>query len=173
MTHSSAREDDIENTVLTYRDSLLRLAYAYLKNHSDAEDVAQEVFVAYILKMPRCKTEAKKKSWLMTVTANKCRNHLNSAWKKRRTTMPDDLSFMPEDEADVLSCVLSLDEKYRIPIHLYYYEGYSIKEISMLLRSNDATVGTWLSRGRALLKTMIGDDLHEQFVSEIYAADKV
>lgn len=65
------RADDIENTVLTYRDGILRLAYAYLRNRSEAEDIAQDVFIAYIIRTPYCKTEAKKKSWLMRVTANK------------------------------------------------------------------------------------------------------
>lgn len=158
---SSNRKDDIEKTVLTYRDSILRLAYAYLNNHSEAEDVAQDVFVAYMQKTPLCITEAKKKSWLMQVTANKCKNILNSACKRLNTTMQEELSYMPKDNANVLSCVLSLNEKYRIPIHLYYYEGYSVKEISQLLKTKYATVGTWLSRGRELLKSMIGDDLYE------------
>lgn len=161
MINSSERKDDVENTVLTYRDSILRLAYAYLKNHTEAEDIAQDVFVTYMLKKPHYISEAKKKSWLMQVTANKCKNNLKAAWKRRNTAILDDLAYMPKENANVLSYVLSLDEKYRIPIHLYYYEGYSIKEISQLLKTNSATVGTWISRGRKLLKPMIGDDLYE------------
>jgi len=161
MKESSAREDDIRDTVLTYRDSILRLAYAYLKSHAEAEDIAQDVFIAYLQKPPHCKTAAKKKAWLMQVTANRCKNVLNAAWKKYRADMVSELSYMPEDKAHVLACVLSLDEKYRIPIHLYYYEGYSIKEIAQLLQRNDATVGTWLSRGRELLRSMIGDEFDE------------
>ena len=161
MINSYNHKDDIEKTVLTYRDSILRLAYAYLKNHSEAEDVAQDVFVAYIQKIPQCISEAKKKAWLMQVTANKCKNILKSASKRLNTTMLVELSYMPKDNANVLSYVLSLEEKYRIPIHLYYYEGYSVKEISKLLKTKYATVSTWISRGRELLKYMIGDDLYE------------
>lgn len=161
MINSSTQMDDIENTVHKYRDSILRLAYTYLKNQSEAEDIAQDVFVAYIQKKPYCLTEKNKKSWLMQVTANKCKNTLNSAWRTRNTVIKDDLSYMPKNHEEIISYVLTLDEKYRIPIHLYYYEGYSIKEISSLLKRNSATVGTWLSRGRQLLKAMIGDDLNE------------
>lgn len=161
MINSSTHIDDIESTVQKYRDSILRLAYTYLKNQSEAEDIAQDVFVAYIQKKPYCLTEQNKKSWLMQVTANKCKNTLNSAWKKRHTSIKDDLSYLPKDNEEIIYYVLSLDEKYRVPIHLYYYEGYSIKEISNLLKRNSATVGTWLSRGRQLLKAMIGDEFNE------------
>jgi RNA polymerase sigma-70 factor (ECF subfamily) len=141
-----------------YRDSLLRLAYAYLKNHAEAEDVAQDVFVTYIKKTPVCETEAKRKAWLMQVTVNKCKNILGSAWKKRTVAMTDDLSYMPPANAHVIESVLALDEKYRVPIHLFYYEGYSIGEIAQMLGVKAATVGTWLARGRSLLKDIIGDD---------------
>ena len=159
MINSPVCKDEIEKTVLKYRDSVLRLAYTYLKNHAEAEDVAQDVFVAYIQKKPFCITEDKKKSWLMQVTANKCKNQLNSAWKRYNTAVTDEISYMPPENAELIRFVLSLDEKYRIPIHLYYYEGYSIREISQLLGRNFATIGTWLSRGRELLKSMIGDDI--------------
>lgn len=161
MNDSFARNDDIRTIVTTYRDSILRLAYSYLKNRTDAEDIAQEVFIAYIRHMPHCETDAKLKAWLMRVTANKCKNLLASAWKKRTVAISDDLTYMPSENRDVLEYVLSLDEKYRIPLHLFYYEGYSIDEIAHLLKAKPATVGTWLARGRKLLKDKIGDDYYE------------
>jgi RNA polymerase sigma factor (sigma-70 family) len=151
--------EEIKSIVKTYSPGILRLTFAYLKNHSDAEDIAQEVFVAYIQKRPRFDSEAKKKSWLLTVTANKCKNELKSAKDKRTEAIDDNLCGMPEEDLGILQTVLSLDEKYRIPIHLYYYEGYKINEIAELTNSNAATVGTRLARGRSLLRTMIGDEL--------------
>ena len=161
MDNSSARNDDISKIVMTYRDSILRLAYAYLKNHAEAEDVAQEVFVAYIKKLPICESEAKRKAWLMQVTANKCKNLLASAWRKLTVSMTDDRSYMPPENAYVIEYIFTLEEKYRIPIHLFYYEGYSIDEIARLMNAKPATVGTWLARGRQLLRKMIGDDYYE------------
>ena len=64
----------------------------------------------------------------------------------------------PEDSA-LIDSILTLDEKYRIPIHLHCYEGYSIAEIARLMGAKPATVGTWLARGRSLLKSMIGEEL--------------
>jgi len=77
------------------------------------------------------------------------------------TELTDDFSYMPRENADLIRFVLSLEKKYRIPIHLHYYEGYSIEEISRLMDVNAATVGTWLARGRKKLKDMIGDDYYE------------
>ncbi len=161
MIDSSARTDEIRETVEKYRDSILRFAYTYTKNRSDAEDIAQEVFITYIEKTPQCDTENQKKAWLMIVTANKCKNMLSSVWKKKVTELPDDLSYMPRENADLIRFVLSLEKKYRIPIHLYYYEGYSIREISRLMDVSAATVGTWLARGRKKLKGLIGDEYYE------------
>ena len=158
MNDSPARNDEIRKLVIMYRDSILRLAYAYLKNHTEAEDVAQDVFVTYIKKEPVSETEAKRKAWLMQVTVNKCKNILRSAWKKRTVAITDDLTYMPPANAHVIECVFALDEKYRVPIHLFYYEGYSISEIAQMLDVKSATVGTWLARGRSLLRDMIGDD---------------
>lgn len=150
----------IKDMVRMYSASIMRLAFAYLKNRADAEDIAQEVFIAYLHKAPRFDSEAKKKAWMLKVTANKCKNMLKSAWN-RRTEIPEDLCYMPEEEALLVSALLNLDEKYRIPIHLYYYEGYAISEIAKLLGARDATVGTWLARGRSLLKTVLEDDMND------------
>ena len=151
----------LNRIVETYRDSILRLAFTYLKNHSDAEDIAQDVFVAYIKSHPKFISDGKEKSWLMTVTANKCRNFLKSAWKRKTTDLCDEISYLQESESSLLDCVFQLDEKYRIAIHLYYYEGYSTKEIAGFMGSNQATVSTWLARARKQLKSIVGVDLDE------------
>ncbi len=161
MSDSKARSEEIRSVVERYRDSILRLAFTYLKDRAEAEDTAQEVFVTYIGKAPSFSSEKKRKAWLMQVTANKCRNLLSSAWKKRTVSLSDDLSYLPPENAGVIEYVFALDEKYRIPIHLHYYEGYSIEEIAKIMRAKPATVGTWLARGRQLLKNMIGEDYYD------------
>jgi RNA polymerase sigma factor (sigma-70 family) len=158
MRSSNELNEEIRAAVRAYSPAILRLCFAYLKSRADAEDIAQEVFIAYMLKKPLFRAEAQKKSWLMRVAANKCKNQLKSGWRNRVETVAEELDGMTEEDKHLLEYVLSLDEKYRIPIHLHYYEGYSIAEIAKLTDTNPATVGTWLSRGRSLLKTMIGDD---------------
>lgn len=156
------RKDSIAETVRMYSDSILRLAFTYVKSRSDAEDIAQEVWMIYMRKAPRFASEKKRKSWLIQVTANRCRDYLRSAWRKRTQPLQDNLSYMPEEDANLISYVMAMEEKYRVPIHLFYYEGYTLVEIAEMLQSKPATVGTWLNRGRAILKSKIGVDLDEE-----------
>ena len=161
MKSSLTLDEDINTIINTYSASILRLAYSYVKNHSDAEDIAQNVLISYMEKSPVFLNEAHKKAWIMRVTSNKCKDMLRSNWKRRISTLPDDISYLSEESSGLLTHVLKLDEKYRIPIHLFYYEGYTISQIADVLDCNAATVGTWLARGRKLLKSMIGDDSFE------------
>lgn len=150
---------ETDKLVETYRDSILRLAFTYLKNRSDAEDIAQDVFIAYIKNHPNFVSKKKEKAWLLTVTANKCKNFLKSAWNRRTTDLRQEIAYLQENEILLLDYIMQLDEKYRLAIHLYYYEGYSTREIAGFLGSNQATVGTWLARARKQLKSMMGVDL--------------
>ena len=147
--------NEIESTVKQYNSRIQKYAFAYVKNRSDAEDIAQNVFVAYFSKAPGFNSEEHKKAWLLKVAGNMCKTHMRSAWKRHSVSLTEELSYLPEEKSELINQVLSLDEKYRIPIHLYYYEGYSAKEIAQILSSKEATVITWLARGRDLLKTKI------------------
>ena len=67
---------------------------------------------------------------------------------------------MAETDLDLIQAVISLDKKYRLPIHLFYYEGYSIREIAELLHEKETTIGTRLERGRKKLKEILGGDYY-------------
>nr|WP_221468726.1 sigma-70 family RNA polymerase sigma factor [Cohnella thailandensis] len=148
--------------MVLYSQSLIKVAFAYLKNIADAEEVAQEVFLAYLQKRPVFDNVEHEKAWLIRTAINKSKNMLKAGWFKSRNPVPENLSYLPAEENEVLQAVLALDKKYRIPIHLHYYEGYSIQEIAVILRAKPATVGTWLARGRLLLKEKIGGLEHEE-----------
>ena len=137
VEHGFENEEMINETVKTYSASILRFAFSYVRNHFDAEDIAQDVFVALIQNVPQFEDEHQKKSWLMKVTSNMCKDFLRSSHRKRTTTLPDELGYIAKDSSDLIYYVLSLETKYRIPIHLFYYEGYSIKEIAELLHFSD------------------------------------
>jgi RNA polymerase sigma factor (sigma-70 family) len=144
-----------------YQESILRLAYAYMKNRQDAEDITQEVFLAFLSSSPRFAAEGQLRAWLFRVTGNKCRDLLKSFWHRRTVALPDDLSYLPKAASALITKLWDLDEKYRIPLHLFYYEGYSIQEIAGLLGCNASTVGTRLDRGRQRLRAAIGDDFND------------
>lgn len=158
--HSVGADASIIPLIERHSQSLLRVAFAILRNTQDAEDVVQEVFLSLLSKHPQFENTEHEKAWLIRVTINKSKNLLRSCAHKTETFMQEQRTENTEDtqETELLSAVQSLDEKYRTLIHLYYYEGYSIKEIARILTLPPATVGTRLARARAQLKKQLKED---------------
>ncbi len=152
----------VATAVRAHMQSIVRVAYTYVHSIQDAEDIAQDTFLAYL----RCDVSftgsEHEKAWLLRVCINKCKNQLKSGWQKSRNPLPEGLAALPPEENEVLTSVLALEEKYRLPIHLYYYEGYAIKDIARLLSLPAATVGTRLARAKAQLKQQLGGTFDEE-----------
>ncbi len=139
-----------------YGNDVFRFAYSYTRHTADAEDICQTVFCR--LAQGDVELEpGKEKAWLLTCTANACKNrfHLLQRWK----TVPLEEAEGIPDRTDraVFEAVMELPLKYRIPIHLYYYEGYSQKEISNILSLSLTTVQTRMQRARNILKKELND----------------
>ena len=152
----AAKEEYIRDLVEKYGNMVLRLSYAYMKSQADAEDVVQEVFLKLIDKEPAFNDTEHEKSWIIRTTINICKNKLKCFWKRNVGSMENIKEFPCFDsyaeDSHVLKAVLSLPEKYRIVIHLYYYEEYTTPEIAALLGKNTATVRSLLHRAREKLK---------------------
>ena len=137
-----------------YSEDVFRLALSYLHNRQDAEDVCQSVF----LKMIGYKNKlepGKEKSWLLTCSANACKNHLKSFWRKNVGELDQTISFSDETDKEIWNALHDLAPKYRIVIHLYYYEGYSQDEIANILNISRTAVQTRMSRARNQLKEVL------------------
>jgi len=106
---------------------------------------------------PKFESDEHEKAWLIRVVINKSRNYIKRSWFAKNLPLTEDISYMPEEQSGVFAAVMGLDQKYRMPIHLFYYEGYSIQEIADILQTNSSTVKTWLSRGKQILKKKLGD----------------
>ncbi|GEA31778.1 RNA polymerase sigma factor [Clostridium diolis] len=148
----------IHYLIETYSDMLIRISYSYMKNLSDAEDITQEVFIKLLEKRPDFKNETHEKSWLIRVAINLSKDKLKSSYFKNTTSLEDDFVDTTQEDTDVIEAVLSLPLKYRSIVFLYYYENYSISEISNILNIKESTVGSQLSRGRKLLKSILKED---------------
>mgnify|MGYP001127956030 FL=1 len=151
-------QDEMQRVVEEYSSSLLRAAYSLLKNREDSEDAVQETFLRYMEKAPVFTSREHEKAWLLRVAVNISKNHLSSAWFRKRTDLKEDIPALEQEEKEVLESVLKLPAKYRTVIHLYYYEGYSLSEISQILRSPLSTVTTRLSRARKKLAILLKED---------------
>lgn len=139
-----------------YGNSILRYAYSYLHNMSDAEEVLQDTLVQFLKTAPVFENKQHEKAWLLRVAGNLSKNRL--AYNSVRKT--DELSVqltaeIREDLSFVWDAVKLLPEHYREAIHLFYYEGYSTRQIAQMLRRKEATVRSDLRRGREKLRTVL------------------
>ncbi|WP_342477869.1 sigma-70 family RNA polymerase sigma factor [Paenibacillus sp. FSL H7-0350] len=151
--------DSLTTTVNQYTDMILRLALAHLGNLADAQDVCQEVYIKFFKHQRIFNSLEHEKAWFIRVTINTCRDVIRSPWRKWfRSYEEVPLPIEPAEDLEILSYVLMLPRKYRIVIHLYYYEGYKTAEIAQLLGINENTVRTQLKRAKELLKTKLMED---------------
>ena len=140
-----------------FGDDVFRLAMSYLGNRQDAEDICQNVFLKAL--DTRCAPlPGKEKAWLLTCTANACKNHLKSFWKKNVGELDEAVSFTDKTDQTLYDAVMKLPPKYRAVIHLYYFEGYDQNEIGEILNLKRTTVQTRMSRAREMLKKELTDD---------------
>lgn len=136
-----------------YGDDVFRLAFSYLGNRQDAEDVCQSVFLKLTDGRHRPEPD-REKAWLLTCTANECRSLFRSFWRRNVGELSDALPApdMGTGEREVLDAVMALGPKYRAVVHLYCFEGYSQGEIADILGISRTAVQTRLSRAREMLK---------------------
>lgn len=151
-------EQDLRRMVETYSPMLLRAALTQAPTPADAEDAVQDVFLRVLAKRPRFRDGEHEKAWLLRATLNRA----SDLRRRRRDDAPlDELAnaaTAPPDYGPLLSAVRSLPEAYSAVIHLYYYEGYSIKETAKLLALPVPAVGTRLSRGRRRLRDLLKEE---------------
>lgn len=151
-------EQDLRRMVETYSPMLLRAALTRVKTPADAEDAVQDVFLRVLAKRPHFRDGEHEKAWLLRATLNRA----SDIRRMRRDDAPLEeavnTAVAIPDYGPLLSAVCSLPEAYSAVIHLYYYEGYSIKEIAGLLALPAPTVGTRLSRGRERLREALKEE---------------
>ena len=136
-----------------------KLCYIYLKNTGDAEDAVQTVFLKLLQADIPFSDREHEKAWLITTAKNHCKDVLKSWWRRQRV----DLDALPElsspdDDGqgkELIALLLALPEKYRVVLHLFYLEDYSVKEIADILGRNESTIRSQLLRGRERLKNKL------------------
>ncbi len=142
-----------------YGNAILRLAYSYVHNMADAEDILQETLIRILQADPKFENAAHEKAYILRTAANAAKNHL--AYSKRRET--DELSEelvaeKREDLSFVWEAMKRLPEISREVLHLHYYEGYKTAEIAAILRRREATVRSDLKRARERLKEILKEE---------------
>ena len=148
--------ENAEKALSLYGTAILRMAYSYLHNMYDAEEILQETMIRYIRSAPVFDSDGHEKAWLMTVTANLSKNRIRYNKIRMADQLADDLAGQKqEDLAFVWDAVRMLPEKYREVVHLFYQEGYSSSLIADILKIPESTVRVRLNRARTKLKDIL------------------
>lgn len=150
-----------------YLKMVYRISFHYFGNREDAEDVSQDVFLKLFSNKCGFENEEEIKAWLIRVTTNTCHSYFRNPFRRKRVDIEDnefaniiDNSSSEQDMINrrvIMEAVLSLPEHYRIIVYLFYYEEYSIGQISNVLGIKETTIQTRLSRARDKLKKTLAD----------------
>jgi len=178
FAEKSLNEEQLKQVLNLYGEYLIRLAFLYVKDWAVAEDIVQEVFIAYYRKSSQFEERSSLKTYLSKIAINKCHDHLRS-WKNKRSYLTEAMGQLvsrtqtPEEAFDQHSAqavlmrnVLELPIKYREVVLLYYYQEFTTKEISRLLSCSENTVKTRLRRAKVLLKDKIDSNEWEGLLDE-------
>ena len=141
-----------------YKNTVYRLALSYLNNPQDAEDVVQIVFLKLIDDKANI-VIGKERALLTKITVNHCKDVLRSFWRKNKEELSIDIPCdNPNDyeQQRILNAIMTLPTKYRVVVHLHYYEGYTFKEIAKILNVSGSTVSMRIHRARKMLKKELG-----------------
>ena len=148
-----------ETIVRTYADMVYKIAYRYVVNPTDADDVFSETFLTYFKKERVFEEEEHRKAWLIRVTINCAKDLLKSKspWEELNEAIAGDEApvLCSEDQLDLRMAIQQLRLEYREAICLHYLEGLSVQDIAVVLGRNENTVKTHLARGREKLRKFL------------------
>lgn len=144
-----------------YQNNLYAVAFNVCKNAEDAKDVVQDTFIQYHLLKKEFDNEQHIRAWLIRVAINKAKNMNRTFWRKNKVPLEEyieTLAFETPESEELFETVMKLPEKYRIVIHLFYYEDYTVHEIADILKITESNVKVRLSRGRVMLKEKLREE---------------
>lgn len=150
-------EAEFNEAAERYLNMVYRIALNWFGNVPDAEDAAQEVMLRLWRSGPPPGEEEQLRYWLARVSVNVCKDLSRTPWRLHTVSLEEaaePLAPEPEDR-QVLEEVLRLPKKYRVPLYLHHYEGYSAAEVGAMLGLNVSTVRTRLDRARRKLRQQL------------------
>ena len=160
----------IEKLISYYQKSLYRLALSILDDPAEADEAAQDAFVAALDALDSYRGESAFNTWLYAITLNICRDRLRRrrTWERLKQTLravfqlkgedpvpPEETILRNEADAALWEALQSLDEKHRLPMILRYYHDFPIAEIAQILRINEGTVHSRLYTARERLRVVL------------------
>ncbi|MER2128582.1 sigma-70 family RNA polymerase sigma factor [Solibacillus sp.] len=157
--------EHLKEVMNAYGEYCIRVAYLYVKDWAAAEEIVQDVFLAYYKQHHQFAGRSSLKTYLVKITVHKSHDYLRS-WKRKvglfmpskaGTPSVEAIKIQQEQQTELLAALLQLPIKYREVLLLHYYDDYKIREIADILQVSESTVKTRLVRGRDKLKTLLVD----------------
>ncbi len=147
-------EEQFTNAAAEHLDMVYRIALNWFRNAADAEDIAQTVMLRLWQSDKDFGEAAYLRHWLVRVTLNACKDLSRTPWRRHTVSLEvcRETAFSSPEGETLFREVMALPAKYRLPLYLYYYEGYSVREVGELLGLNPSTVQTRLARARDRLR---------------------
>ncbi len=151
--------DEFSTRIVAMMQTLYRISYAQLTQSCDRDEAVQECLYKAWKKRHQLKDERFMQTWVIRILINECHN----IQRKKVRELP--LNEVPERVApkdahlELHDALFSIDETLRIPIILHYIEGFSIGEISQILRCPQGTVKSRMLRGRQELKIILSEEV--------------
>lgn len=152
-------EDAYRQVVEEYGNKLLRTCCLILKDKEEAEDVVQEALIRVFQKLNTFKENSGLYTWIYTIALNLCRDRLRR--KKELLVLEDEWVGSDDVESHVEKNIdrellrkelFEINPMYREALVLFYFDDFSVKEISEILEEKEGTIKSRLSRGRYILK---------------------
>lgn len=148
-------ELEFENKYYLYKSTIYSIAFSYVHNTIDADDIVQDVFMKYLNSSEQFKDLNNEKYWLIRVTINTCKTFVKRTWKQRVTLDEEQIIRTPDEQNtnnSLFEIVYNLPQIYKEVIILHYYENLSIDDISKTLKISISAVKKRLERARNIIK---------------------
>ena len=166
MNEPRRASGEMDQIIDRYQNMVYGLALAKTNSPADADDVFQEVFLACFQSGKAFRDEGHRKAWLLRTTVNMCRRVTASAWRRKTVPLEEQtevsVRFQERSENLVWEAVQRLEEKYRLPVYLFYFQELSTQEIAKALGIRPGAVRMRLSRGRDMLREMLKGDFFDE-----------
>ncbi len=158
-------QEEVIKAYESYYNMVWKICLTQLGNEHDAYDAVQETFMRFIKCAKKLCGEEHKKAWLIRTAVNYCRDVMKSSWKKKRADMEGVClgaviadGSLGDESREVINALMELPDKYRIILYLYYYEGYTLKEISHILKVNDSTLRSRFAAAKKMMKEYLENE---------------
>ena len=148
----------MEEVIQREKDLVYRLAFSQCHQKDQADDIFQNVMYRYLKRKPTFESSEHEKAWFIRVTLNCSKTSLKSFWNNRVEEIDEQAYIFEKKEIDLTPYLNKLPKKYNAVLYLFYYEGYSTKEMAKLLHIKENNVRVLLNRARNQLRKEIEAD---------------